>query len=86
MGARTPSAGPCFFPRRFVHPQAAWRADRIRSPLIKNRDGLPLTVFYRFRFYLWYGYCFKIKMTRIKSYRKELPYFAGLFLRMVFKH
>lgn len=58
----------------------------VLRPYARFLSGLPLTPFYRFLFYLWYGYCFKIKMTRIKSYRKELPYFAGLFWRMVFKN
>jgi len=47
--------------------------------------GLPLTRLYRFIWYAWYGYCIKIKLTRIKSYRRELPYFIGLFFRMLVK-
>ena len=47
--------------------------------------GLPLNSFYRFIWYAWYGYCLKLKLTKIKSLRKELPYFLGLFFRMLVK-
>ena len=47
--------------------------------------SLPLTFLYRFIWYAWYGYCIKIKLNRIKSYRRELPYFLGLFFRMLSK-
>jgi len=54
-------------------------------PYTEFLAGLPLTGLYRFIWYAWYGYCIKIKLTRIKSYRRELPYFIGLFFRMLVK-
>jgi radical SAM superfamily enzyme YgiQ (UPF0313 family) len=54
-------------------------------PYARFLARLPLTPLYRFIWYAWYGYCFKIKLTRIRSYRHELPYFAGLFFRMLRK-
>ncbi len=47
--------------------------------------GLPLTPLYRFIFYLWYGYCIKIKFAKIRKFHKELPYFTSLFFRMLVK-
>jgi radical SAM superfamily enzyme YgiQ (UPF0313 family) len=54
-------------------------------PYAEFLASLPFSTLYRAIFYLWYGYCFKIKLTKIKSYRKELPYFVGLFFRMLGK-
>lgn len=54
-------------------------------PHVEFLASLPLTGLYRFIWYAWYGYCIKIKLTRIKSYRRELPYFIGLFFRMLVK-
>jgi len=54
-------------------------------PYTEILAGFPLTPLYRFIWYAWYGYCIKIKLTRIKSYRRELPYFIGLFFRMLWK-
>ena len=54
-------------------------------PYAEILASLPLTFLYRFIWYAWYGYCIKIKLTRIKSYRRELPYFFGLFFRMLSK-
>jgi len=54
-------------------------------PYAEFLASLPLTPLYRFIWYAWYGYVLKIKLTRIKSYRRELPYFLGLFFRMLVK-
>lgn len=54
-------------------------------PHVEFLASLPLTPLYRFIWYAWYGYCIKIKLTRIKSYRREFPYLFGLFIRMLGK-
>lgn len=54
-------------------------------PYAEFLASLPLTFLYRYIWYAWYGYCIKIKLTRIKSYHRELPYFFGLFFRMLSK-
>lgn len=46
---------------------------------------LPLTGFYRLLYYLWYGYCLKVKLSPVRSFRKELPIFAKVFFRMLAK-
>ena len=61
----------------------------VRFPVLRPYTefliSLPLTPLYRAIFYLWYGYCFKIKLAKIKRLHKEIPYFTGLFFRMLAK-
>jgi hypothetical protein len=57
----------------------------ILRPYVEFLISLPLTILYRAIFYLWYGYCFKIKLAKIKKLHKEIPYFTGLFFRMLAK-
>jgi hypothetical protein len=61
----------------------------VRFPVLRPYTefliSLPLTPLYRAIFYLWYGYCFKIKLAKIKKFHKEVPYFTGLFFRMLAK-
>jgi len=49
--------------------------------------SLPLGRLYHFIFYLWYGYSFKFRFTKMtaKGMRHELPYFFKLFVRMMAK-
>ncbi len=57
----------------------------ILRPYVEFLISLPLTILYRAIFYLWYGYCFKIKLAKIKKLHKEISYFTGLFFRMLAK-
>lgn len=46
---------------------------------------LPLTEAYHVLYYLWYGYCLKIKLSPIRSFRRDLPIFIKVFFRMLAK-
>lgn len=52
---------------------------------VKPLTGLPLSGFYRFVFYAWYGYCIKVKTNSDASVLKEVVRNAGLFMRMLRK-
>lgn len=53
-------------------------------PLAKFLCDLPLGRLYYMLYYLWYGYCYKIKLSPIK-WRQEGWIFFQIFLRMVAK-
>jgi radical SAM superfamily enzyme YgiQ (UPF0313 family) len=54
-------------------------------PFVGLLSSLPLTRFYTFIYYAWYGFSYKVRLTGFKASRKDFPYLIGLFFRMVAK-
>lgn len=57
----------------------------ILRPAARYLSTLPLSGLYRILFYLWLGYCMKVKLDTMTSIRKEFPIFAGQFRRLLNK-
>lgn len=57
----------------------------ILRPAAEFLSSLPLSGLYRVVFYLWLGYCMKVKIEPIRSIRKELPILARLFKQLLAK-
>ncbi len=61
----------------------------VRFPFLRKHVdflcSLPLTSFYSVLYYLWYGYCLKIKLSPIRSFKSDLPVFIKVFFRMLAK-
>ena len=56
----------------------------ILRPAVGFLSSLPFNGFYRAIYYLWYGYCLKVKLNPI-NWRREGTYYVGLFFRMFAK-
>ncbi len=53
-------------------------------PAVGFLSGLPFNGFYRAIYYLWYGFCLKVRLNPI-NWRREGAYYVGLFFRMFAK-
>lgn len=47
--------------------------------------NLPLGIFYRAIYYMWYGYCFKIRIWPFRSVRKEIGKYIRYWWKLMFK-
>jgi len=54
-------------------------------PFIGFLSSLPLTRLFTMIYYSWYGFWLKIRLTGFNNIVKEVPYFLGIFVRMIAK-
>jgi len=57
----------------------------ILRPAAEFLSSLPFSRFYAVLFYMWLGYCIKVKIDPMKSIRKELPALVRLFRQLLAK-